>query len=194
MKGDKVKALWGQEFPIVKDGLDETEVVIYVENLINRCKEAEEKLQHFSDLPQLVSSAILEAERLKGAIRAEAEQKATVDAASILSEAEEQAKQIRDDAERSAGVRTHAATKLISDLIKSTKEKATVAEKPARELVPQLVAEIQSALESAIDQAYGRLLLELDNLEEKTQATPSEEKFQVPEPAEEAESALAEAR
>ena len=45
----KVKTLWGQEFHSVKDGLEETQVVVFVENFISWCKEAEEKLQNFSN-------------------------------------------------------------------------------------------------------------------------------------------------
>ena len=179
-KANKVKTLWGQEFSIAKDGLDETEVVGYVENLMGRYEEAEDKLQHFSGLPELVSSAILEAERLSGSIREELKQKATVEAASIVSEAGEQARQILDDAERSANLRTHAATKLISDLIKSTKNNVAMAERPARDLVLQISVDIQSALESAIDQASGRLFLELDKLEKKYQDDSSEDQFQEP--------------
>ena len=63
-----VKTLWGQEFDLVKRGLEEAQVVAYVEELNSRHSAVVEKLQQPRDLSELAGKVIYDAEKLADGI------------------------------------------------------------------------------------------------------------------------------
>ncbi len=88
----KTKEIWGRRFKIVKNGLDEAEVVSFVTSLIEQNKELTTKLEHIDTLKKLAEKTVIEAEKQAKDIKAEIEGKAQARAEAILAEAEEKAR------------------------------------------------------------------------------------------------------
>ena len=91
MEPDRIKKLWGQDFRVVPDGLDVTDVSLFVEGLMSRYQSSIEKASHIEPLHELARKTVEEAEHIAGEIKRRSEE-----------EAKSQATQIRSDAEHSA--------------------------------------------------------------------------------------------
>ena len=91
MEPDRIKKLWGQDFRIVPDGLDVTDVAQFVEGLMGRYQSSIEKASHIEPLHELARKTVEEAEHIAGEIKRRSEE-----------EARNLATQIRSDAEHSA--------------------------------------------------------------------------------------------
>ena len=170
-----VMTLWGQEFNLVKAGLDEVQVVAYVEDLINNHNGEIEKLQKQRSLPEVAGEIIFEAEKLGESIREEERRRAAEQAANILMKAEMRSKDIVEKAERAAAHRLQEATRLSAEVVEEVREKTTLAEQSTVEQMPQQLAYIQSALQSAIDQAYQKVFSDLVDLERDIQSMGAEQ-------------------
>ncbi len=97
-EGDNLKRIWGQEFRIVPEGLDESDVKRFVDELIRRYESSVEKASHIEELHALATKTVEEAERMAGAIKKRAEE-----------EGERLAGQIKSDAGCSAAEVVHRA-------------------------------------------------------------------------------------
>jgi cell division septum initiation protein DivIVA len=91
MESNRVKKLWGQDFRIVPDGLNVTDVALFVEGLMSRYQSSIDKASHIEPLHELARKTVEEAEHIAGEIKRRSEE-----------EAESLATQIRSDAEHSA--------------------------------------------------------------------------------------------
>ena len=91
MEPSRVKKLWGQDFRIVPDGLDVTDVTLFVEGLMSRYQSSIEKASHIEPLHELARKTVEEAEHIAGEIKRRSEE-----------EAKDLATQIRSNAEHSA--------------------------------------------------------------------------------------------
>jgi hypothetical protein len=183
--------LWGQEFNLVKMGLDETQVVAYVEELKNRLGGEIEKLQQQRSLPELAGQVIFEAEKLGESIREEERRRAAEQAATILLLAETRSKEIIEEAKRAGAHRLQEATRLSVEVVEGAREKTTLAEENTIQQLPQQLTYVQSALQAAIEQAYQKVLSDLVALERDIQSRGAEEEsrsteaLQTDEPSEE---------
>jgi len=177
-----VKTLWGKEFTLAKDGLEEAQVIAFVEELISRYNSVVKKLQHPPALSELAGKVILEAEKLRESIKEDERKHAAEQAAKIIYGAEERSKQVAEESERAAALRLEEATRLSVEIIGKAREKTTLAEAGTRQHLPQHVANIQSALQAAIDQAYQRVIADLVDLEREIQSKGTGEEPQLIEP------------
>ena len=150
------KYLWGHEFTLVKDGLDEEEVDSFVKELSangNSLLEQSNRLISLKSLSEqmekLVSDALesvtefqeeatRDAEQGRDRILEEARQKADT----IVSEAEESALSIKQQAEEAATEYTQEAEKRVADL-KAEAEAARNAISDAKEEAEDLIAEAE---------------------------------------------------
>jgi len=87
-----VKELWGRNFKIVRNGLDEAEVFSFVGNLIDQNNEYALKLENLDTLIRLAENTVIEANKQAESSKVEIEEKANVSAAALISEAEQKAK------------------------------------------------------------------------------------------------------
>jgi transcription termination factor NusB len=172
-----VKTLWGQEFNLVKGGLEEAQVVAYVEELNGRHSGAVEKLQQPRSLSELAGKVIFEAEKLADGIKEEERRHAAEQAAKIIFQAEMRSKQITDEAERAAALRLQNTSRLSIEVVGEAREKTTLAKERTRQQLPQQMANIQTALQAAIDQAYQKVLTDLMDLEREIQSRGAEERL-----------------
>ncbi|MEE9401550.1 MAG: hypothetical protein V3V32_05995 [Dehalococcoidia bacterium] len=91
-KDGKVKEVWGRQFRIVKNGLDEGEVFSLVGNLIEQNSEYAAKLEGLESLTRLAESTVIEANKQAQQTMIEIDQQANETATAIISEAEDKAK------------------------------------------------------------------------------------------------------
>jgi len=92
IQSDKVKELWGRNFKIVKNGLDEAEVFSFVGNLIDQNNEYALKLENLDTLLRFADNTVIEAKKQAESSKIEIEEQANKRAAAVISEAEEKAK------------------------------------------------------------------------------------------------------
>ena len=87
----KVIEVCGQQFGVVKNGLDEAEVLSFVSSLINQNKQLTDKLDNLDSLMEFAQRTVVEATKEAKNLEIEMEQEANVKAASIIAEAKERA-------------------------------------------------------------------------------------------------------
>ncbi len=161
-KDGKVKEIWGRQFRIVKDGLDEAEVFAFVGRLIEQNSELSSKLEHVNSLKRLAENAVIEATKQAKSMKIETRQAANEKAREIIIQAEEKTKaeveRIIAEAEKSSLDSIAAAEQLAQDMLQASEEKARAqaemiiakAEQKAREQAEQIIAKAeQKAREQA---------------------------------------------
>jgi vacuolar-type H+-ATPase subunit H len=158
----KVKEIWGRQFRIVKNGLDEAEVFAFVGRLIEQNRELSSKLEHVDSLKKLAENAVIEATKQAKRMKTETRQEASEKAREIIIQAEEktkaEAERIIAEAEKSSLDRIASAEQLAQDVLQAAEEKAkehaeqiiAKAEQNAREQAEQIIARVeQNAREQA---------------------------------------------
>ena len=88
------RRLWGRDFRVVANGLDEADVALFVEGVLTEYQSAIEKSKHVEPLHQLAQRTASEAERIASQIKDEAEAEAERRSAQVVSDAEHEAQEI----------------------------------------------------------------------------------------------------
>ena len=91
---DGIIELWGQDFNRAKDGLDEEQIVSFVNEIISERDTLLKRQEHLSSLTKLAERTVSEADNLAKRVKEEAEEQAKAEANAIVTKAEEQAQQI----------------------------------------------------------------------------------------------------
>jgi F0F1-type ATP synthase membrane subunit b/b' len=146
---DKVKEIGGQRFRIVKNGLDEAEVLSFISALIQQNNELANKVEHLSALTKLAESTVVEAEKQAKSIRIQTEEEAKAQASSIVAAAEEQAKleadkiiaESKQRAEEVAQTRIALAERQAEETIKNAEARVDNVRRVAEEEASRMVAE-----------------------------------------------------
>jgi hypothetical protein len=86
--------LWGRDFRLVANGLDEADVAAFVEGVLKEYQSAIERSKHAEPLHKLAQSTVSEAERIASQIKAEAEAEAERRSTQVVSDAEHEAQEI----------------------------------------------------------------------------------------------------
>jgi vacuolar-type H+-ATPase subunit H len=139
----KTKEIWGRQFKIVKNGLDEAEVFSFIGGLIDQNNALVGRLEHLDSLTKLAERTVIEANKQAQVIQKEVEEKANASAASIIAEAEEKA---RKEVDRIISETEQKAKQ-------SAEEKITSAEKQARETLKAAEERAESIKSNADDEA-----------------------------------------
>jgi vacuolar-type H+-ATPase subunit H len=139
-KNGKIKEIWGRQFNIVKNGLDEAEVFSFLSRIVDQNQELASKLEHVDSLRKLAEKAVIEASRHAERIKTEADQIANDKANEIIAQAQQQGRsevdRIISESESSALERISAAEQLAQDLLAQAEEKAN-------ELTSEILADAQ---------------------------------------------------
>ena len=155
----KTKQLWGGEFSVVKEGLDERQVVAFVDNLIAQHR-ASQQISAAS-LRSVIEKAVADAEQIAATIKVQAQTEAEEEAARAINQARQEADEIRGKAEL-------AAQKEAEDIISTSNKKAELAEVEARQkallFLLRAREEIEREVRGDYKQAHSRLLSTLQNL------------------------------
>ncbi len=88
------RRLWGRDFRLVANGLDEADVAAFVEGVLKEYQSAIERSKHVEPLHELAQSTVSEAERIASQIKAEAEVEAERRSTQVVSDAEHEAQEI----------------------------------------------------------------------------------------------------
>jgi len=157
---DDVVVLGGHEFKRVKNGLDESQVSSFVNELIDERDKLAQSQDHVASLNRLAERTIVEADKLAMQIKTEAAEQAKAESAAIVDKAKEQARQMVEK-------KTAEATKLANEEANAIKAKA---EKEAALLVENQKNKIQRELRNLVNQQSGYLQEELERLKQQAAA------------------------
>ena len=172
-KNGQQKELFGRTFKIVKNGLDEDEIVSFLSGLIEQNTDLVAKLEHMDSLNKLAENKVIEAQNEAERIKLEVEQNAKDTASAIIAEA-------REAAEKNAQDKIEE-TERIAETIKASAEgeanriKAEASQK-AEELAIIIRATAQKEAQNALGtkrelkrhykQIYEELVANLDSINE----------------------------
>ena len=190
-KNGQQKELFGRTFKIVKNGLDEAEIVSFLGGLIEQNTNLVAKLEHLDSLNKLAENKVIEAQNEAERIRSEIEQNAKDTASAIIAEAKEAAEKIARDrteeTERSveaikAGAEEEAnrikaeasqkaeqlAIKIRATVEKETRAKKEQLKKYYKQVYKELVANLDSFVETT-NQLTGSVSVELPGVQQQVQ-------------------------
>jgi hypothetical protein len=157
---DDVAVLGGRELRRVKNGLDEAQVESFINELIKERDKLAQSQDHIASLNRLAERAIVEADKLAAQIKAEAAEQAKAESAAISDKAKEQARQMTE--------------KKIAEAVEIANQKANAIKAKAEEEASLLVEgeknRIQNELRSLVNQQFGYMLEELENLKRQAAA------------------------
>ena len=152
--------LWGHEFNLAKNGLDEDEVVSFVNELIGERDLLTRRLEHMSSLTKLAEKTIVEADRLAGEIKKESTDQAKAEANAIVAKAEEQARQMIEE----------KRTESIAIATEEAKAIKANAERKVELLLEREREKIQPEIRDTAQRLYKELLSQLESLKQQTMA------------------------
>ena len=151
---DDVAVLGGREFKRVKNGLDEAQVESFINELVKERDKLAQSQDHIASLNRLAERAIVEADKLAAQIKMEAAEQAKAESAAVIDKTKEQARQMTE--------------KKIAEAVEIANQKANAikakAEEEAALLVENQKNKIQKELRSLVNQLFGYMLEELENL------------------------------
>jgi len=154
---DDVVVLAGCEFKRAKNGLDETQVASFINELVQQRDKLAESQDHLASLNRLAERTIVEADKLAKQIKTEAAEQAKADSAAIVDKAKEQARQ--------------TVEKKVAEAVRlADQEAAAIRAKAEEEAALQLENQknkIQRELRDLVNQQSGYLLEELERLKQQ---------------------------
>jgi vacuolar-type H+-ATPase subunit H len=132
--------LFGQTFKIVRNGLDENEVVSFLGGLIQENADLVTKLENLDSLKKLAENAVIEAQNEAEGIKSKIEQNAKETASAIIAEAKEAA-------EKNARERMEETERSAETIKASAEEEANRIKVEARQKVEELALEIRATVQ-----------------------------------------------
>jgi cell division septum initiation protein DivIVA len=168
---DDVVVLGECEFKRVKNGLDETQVASFIDQLIKERDRLAQSQEHLASLNRLAERAVVEADKLAAQIKTEATEQAKAESAAIMDKAREQARQTGE--------------KTVAEAVRAANEQAnairTEAEKQAALLIENEKKKIKGELHNLVNQQFGYLLEELEHLKQQAVGIQSQFDNKLPE-------------
>ena len=162
-KDDAVE-MGGRELKRVKNGLDESQVASFVDELLKERDKLAKSQDHIASLNRLAELTIVEADKLAAQIKTEATEQARAESAAIIDKAKEQARQ--------------ASERKIAESVKAASEQATAikarAEEEAVLLLENQKIKIRGELRNLVNQQFGYMLEELESLKKQAAAVQAD--------------------
>lgn len=178
-----VVELWGREFKKARDGLDEEQVVSFVNELMNEHETLLKHAEHLSSLTKLAEKTIVEADNVAKQLQKEAADRAKAEANAIIAKAEEQAQKVIQEKSAEA---TAMANREAEAIKANAKQRAEL-------LLEERAKEIQPKLRDTAKSLYGELLSQLESLKQQVVALEEEFDRKLSQPLEETSKASMEA-
>ena len=175
-KNGQQKELFGRTFKIVKNGLDEDEIVSFLSGLIEQNTDLVAKLEHMDSLNKLAENKVIEAQNEAERIKLEVEQNAKDTASAIIAEAREAAeKNAQDKIEETERIAETIKASAEGEANRIKAEASQKAEELAIEIRATAEKETQNALRAKREQfkgyykqIYKELVANLDSITEIT--------------------------
>jgi cell division septum initiation protein DivIVA len=179
---DGVVTLGGREFKRTKNGVDESEVGAFIDELIKERDQLAQSQHHIASLTKLAESTIVEADRMANKIKADASEQAEAESAAIIDKAKEQAEQMAEQKQAEA---LEAANRE-ADNIRSE------ARKEAATLVANEKKKIWDGLNSVVNQQFDYLIEKLESLKQQAATAQADFKNNMSQPVQESSTATRE--
>ena len=141
----KARQLWEREFNITKEGLDEEQVVAFVNNLIAQQKASQQASA--ASLRSLLKTAVTDAEQIAASIKMKARAKGEAEAATIITQAKQEGQEIKRKAEI-------ATQKEAEDTLASANRKAEITELEATQKALLFLLRAREDIEKEIREEY----------------------------------------
>jgi len=141
----KTRQLWDREFDIVKEGLDEEQVIAFVDNLIAQHKTSLQASA--ASLSSLIKKAVMEAEQIAASIKVKAQAEAEDEAATIISQAKQEAEEIKRRAELEAQKETE-------EVLSASNRKAEITEVEAKQQALLFLIRAREEIEKEVRGEY----------------------------------------
>jgi len=149
MKSNEVKSLCGQEFKIVKWGLDEEEVVAFATNLVKQRDSLLERQQHLNSLQMLAEKTVTEANELAEQIKQEAQN----EVAKAIEEAEVKTREVTSEAQRHAKKTVKETNELAEQIKQEAQNEAAKAIEEAEEKAREVTGEAHNHAAETVTEA-----------------------------------------
>ena len=166
--------LWGREFNLAKNGLDETQIVSFVNELMSERDQLMRQAEHLATLTKLAEKTVVEADKLAEEIKKETTEQTEAEATAIIAKAEEQARQMIKE----------KRTEIITIVTKEAETIKANAEREAGLLVERERERIQPELRDLTQQLYRELLSQLKSLKQQITTLEVEFEHKLSQPAE----------
>ncbi len=157
-KKQKTKQLWESEFNVVKEGLDEKQVVDSVNDPV---------AQYDASLDPLLETTVTDAEQLAASIKMKAQAEAEAEAERIISQAKQEVQEIKLSAEIATEAKL-ATEKEAEDILSTVKRKTEIIEAEAKQRTLLYLLRVREEIEKQIREdykrAYSRLSSSLQDL------------------------------
>ena len=180
-KKDGVIVLGGREFNRVKNGLDETQVASFIDELTKERDKLAQSQDHIASLNRLAEMTVVEADKLATQVKTEAAEQAKAESTAIIDKTKEQARQM--------------AEQKIAEAVEIANEKANAikakAEEEAALLLENEKIKIRNELHNLVNQQFGYMLEELESLKKQAAAVQADFDNKLSEPREEDSTAAA---
>ena len=174
-KKDDVVVLGGREFKRVKNGLDEVQVAPFIDELTEERDKLAQSQDHIASLNRLAEMTVVESDKLATQIKTEAEEQAKAEGTAIMDKAKEQARQM--------------AEQKIAEAVEVANEKANAIQVKADEEAALMLEnernKIRSELHNLVNQQFGYMLEELENLKKQAAAVQADFDIKLAKPQEE---------
>jgi len=163
-KKDDVVVLGGREFKRAKNGLDEAQVAPFIDELTEERDKLAQSQDHIASLNRLAEMTVVESDKLATQIKTEAEEQAKAESTAIIDKAKEQARQM--------------AEQKIAEAVEVANEKANAIQVKADEEAALMLEnernKIRSELHNLVNQQFGYMLEELENLKKQAAAVQAD--------------------
>lgn len=155
-KKQKSKQLWGRDFNIVENGLDEAQVVSFVNDLMKRYEA--------SSPASVLKTAVADAEQILTSIKMRAQAEAEEAAARIVAQANQEAEKIK-------GSSATVAEREAEDILSLANREAELAEAEAK---PEALPETGEKAEETIEEKAGGTIEEQEEVSKLAEKEPLE--------------------
>jgi hypothetical protein len=161
---DDVAVLVGREFKRVKNGLDETQVVSFIAELVKERDKLAQSQDHMVSLNRLAERVVVEADKLAMQIKTEAAEQAKAESAAIIDKAKEQARRMAEE-------KIAEAVQLANEKASAIKAKA---EEEAAILLQNERTRIRHEVRNLVNEQFGYMLEELERLKQQAAAVQAD--------------------
>ncbi len=158
------RQLWGKDFSLVKVGLSEEQVILFVNDLIT--KQRAQLEQNTESWPQTLSKRILaETERDAANLRIRAKREAEAETVRLITEARQEAQRVISDARQEARVEAEQEAR---SMMEAANQRAQLAETHALQKAHLFLIrarqEVEERIASETKESYNRLMSSLQDL------------------------------
>jgi len=165
-KKQENKQLWGRDFNVVRNGLDEEQVVSFVDELVKQ-----RKASSSASFRSFLKTAVTDAGQVADSIRMRAQAEAEEEAAGIIAQANQEAEEIKSRAEE-------ATEKEVEDILSAAKGKVEITGVEAKQKTLLFLLKMREEMEAEIKgeykKAYSQLFNSLQNLMREGQDVEAE--------------------